>query len=87
LRIDAVADWLVSQLGAEHFKAISPLLATAAQVTAYEKLMQRAGVSSSFSGQRPASERRETVDEATWNSWSYSQKKSYSEKMSGGGGR
>jgi hypothetical protein len=88
LRVTAVQDYIHSVVGPELFKQTQSLLATAAMVQVWEKVMARAGGigGSSFSGARPAP-RSESVDEKTWNSWSYSQKMEYARQHSGGGGR
>jgi hypothetical protein len=53
-------------------------------VQVWEKVMARPDASrSGFSGRRSAP-RTETVDDATWNKMSYSEKKDYAAKFSGG---
>jgi hypothetical protein len=85
LRVTAVQDYIRSVAGDELFKQTQSLLATAAMVQVWERVMQRAGVTSgsSYSGQR-SSPRTESISEADYNKMSYSEKKSYAERMSGG---
>ena len=81
----AVENFISSKVGDAKFKAIRPLLATAAMVEVFEAWLSdslRTG-GSRFSGNR-SSERRETVSDAEWNQMSYSQKKDYASRFSGG---
>jgi hypothetical protein len=85
-RVSAVENFLISKVGAETYKRVAPLLATEAQVRVYEAWMRESlsGGAGSYSANR-SGERRETVDEKTWNSWSYSQQVEYARRHSSGG--
>jgi hypothetical protein len=87
-RIDGLVTWIRSQVGDADAKPIIATLATAAHVRFFEKLQHRIasqGVSS-FNGSGRVEEPR-GVDEATWNTMSYSEKKSYAERASSPGNR
>ena len=85
LRVGAVQDYIRSVAGDELFKQTQSLLATAAMVQVWERVMQRAGVTSGsgYSGSR-SSPRTETLSEADYQKLSYSEKKEYASRMSGG---
>jgi hypothetical protein len=84
-RATTIQNFWASVGGAALAKKCYPLLATSAMVELQEKLMARAGGigGSSFSGQRPAP-RSETISESDYNKMSYSDRKAYALRMSGG---
>jgi hypothetical protein len=83
LRVGAVQDFIRSVAGDELFKQTQSLLATAAMVQVWERVMQRAGVTSgsSFSGQRSSESSRPEMTDEIWNSMSYGEKKAYSSQF------
>jgi hypothetical protein len=85
LRVGAVQDYIRSVAGDELYEKTKALLATAAMVQVWERVMQRAGVTSgsSYSGSR-SSPRTESISEADYQKLSYSEKKEYASRMSGG---
>jgi hypothetical protein len=85
-RVSAIENFLISKVGAETYKKVAPLLATEAAVRVYEKWMEESlgNGGGRFSGNRGAENRTATVDDATYNKMSYSEKKAYAERMSGG---
>lgn len=88
VRVDAVTRWLAANYGAAA-KPMIATLTTKAQVEVWESVitkMANQGRSSGFNRLGDQAEER-GVSEETYNSWSYSQKKEYAERMSGGGPR
>ena len=78
-RIDAMSRWILSQMGSAKARPIIASMATAAHVEFYEKLFMKATGSGSFRQTGRDAEPR-GLDDATWNSMSYSEKKSYAER-------
>lgn len=85
-QIDGVVTWIRSQVGDVDAKPIIATMATAAHVRFFQKMQHRIasqGVGNFNGGGRVEEPRG--VDEATYNSWSYSQKREYAERMSSPG--
>ena len=83
-RVTAVENFIAAHAGEELFRATKPLLATAAMVQTWERIINAfTSTGPRMTGNR-ASERRETVSDAEWNQMSYSQKKDYASRFSGG---
>jgi hypothetical protein len=80
-RIDAMTKWIRSEMGDTDAKPIIASMATAAHVKFYEKLFMKSTGAGSFRQTGRVDEPR-GVDDATWNSMSYSQKKDYAERAS-----
>lgn len=86
-RVTAVENFISAQVGDDLFKATKPLLATAAMVQVWEKIMATVrgqGAGTYTPGRSPAEPAK--VDDATWNKMSYSEKKDYASKFGNGRG-
>jgi hypothetical protein len=79
-RVDAIGRWIRSEIGDADAKPILASLCTDAHLRFYERMQAKImnQGAASFSQKHRDVEPR-GVDDATWNSWSYSQKKAYSE--------
>ncbi len=87
-QIDGLVTWIRSQVGDADAKPIIATMATTAHVRFFQKLQHQIasqGVGS-FNGSGRVVEER-GVDAATYNSWSYGQKKEYAERASSPGNR
>jgi hypothetical protein len=83
LRVTAVQRWIAAQVGDDLAKATEPLLATSKMVEVWEKVIAKfKGADGSFSPSRGPAQARPTMDDATWNKMSYSEKKDYAAKFS-----
>lgn len=80
-RIDAMTKWIRSEMGDTDAKPIIASMATAAHVKFYERLFMKSTGAGSFRQTGRVEESR-GVDDATWNSMSYSEKKAYAERAS-----
>jgi hypothetical protein len=87
-RIDALTTWIRATVGDVDAKPIIATMATAAHVRFFEKMQQKiTNPSGSNFNQAHRVEPSRTVDEATWNAMSYSEKKDYAERASSQGNR
>jgi hypothetical protein len=82
-RIDAMTTWIRGTVGDADAKPIIATMATAAHVKFYEKLFQKVTNpgGSNFTQSHRANDDGGKVDDATYNSWSYAQKRDYAERM------
>jgi hypothetical protein len=82
-RVDFVGKWLDGFMGTADAKPIKATICTDAHLRFIEKVISSltSQGAASFSGKHRDVEPR-GVDDATWNSWSYSQKKAYAENSS-----
>jgi hypothetical protein len=85
-RIDALTVWIRGLVGDTDAKPIISTMATAAHVRFYEQLFNKVTGTGSFRQTGRDVEPR-GVDEATYNSWSYGEKKAYAERASSPGNR
>jgi len=87
-RVTAIEQFLVGHLGPEIAKPFRNTLLMEAQVRGWEIIMQKLanGGVGTFSPSRAPSEPAR-ISDAEYSSMTYSQQKSYAERMSGGNGR
>jgi hypothetical protein len=80
-RIDGLVTWIRSQVGDADAKPIIATLATAAHVRFFEKVQQAMASQGAapFTGSHRVAE-SQTIDQATYDSWSYGEKKAYAER-------
>lgn len=87
-RIDTVLRWLEANATPEEFKPLKETLSTAGHVKFFERMITRltnqGGASFSQAGRVPDDGK---VSDEVYNSWSYSQRKEYAERMSARGVR
>lgn len=85
VRIDAVTRWLAANFGAAAKPVISTLV-TKAHVEVFEGIISKLNGRGSNFTQRGRDTEQAGIDDATWNSMSYGQRKEYAENASRGGG-
>jgi hypothetical protein len=74
-RVTAVENFISAHAGEELFKATKPLLATAAAVQVWERVINAfSGTGPRLSGNRSSERSRPQMDDATWNKMSYGEK-------------